>query len=93
VPIVGRIGARSLSGQIDRLVVTPGEVRIVDYKTNRPPPLKAADVPPIYLGQMAAYRATLAAIYPGRRVRCALLWTDGPSLLELPEDLLDRHAP
>jgi ATP-dependent helicase/nuclease subunit A len=92
-PIVGRIGGRILSGQIDRLVVTAGEVRIIDYKTNRPPPLKVADVPPIYLSQMAAYRATLAAVYPGRRVRCALLWTDGPSLLELPEDLLDRHAP
>jgi ATP-dependent helicase/nuclease subunit A len=92
-PIVGRVGTRLLSGQIDRLVVAAGEVRIIDYKTNRPPPLRAADVPPIYLAQMAAYRAVLAAVYPGRRVRCALLWTDGPSLLELPEDLLDHHAP
>jgi ATP-dependent helicase/nuclease subunit A len=92
-PIVGRVGTRLLSGQIDRVVVTAGEVRIIDYKTNRPPPLKAADVPPIYLRQMAAYRAVLAAVCPGRRVRCALLWTDGPSLLELPEDLLARYAP
>ena len=28
-----------------------------------------------------------------RRLRCALLWTDGPKLMELPPDLLDRHGP
>src|SRR5262249_31718759 len=38
VAVVGRLGSRVLSGQIDRLVVTPGEVMIVDYKSNRPPP-------------------------------------------------------
>ena len=76
--IVGRVGARTLSGQIDRLVVTEREVTIIDYKTNRPPPLKAEDTPPIYIRQMAAYRAALAAIYPAHRIRCALLWTDAP---------------
>jgi ATP-dependent helicase/nuclease subunit A len=37
-PVVGRVGNRILSGQIDRLLVTGDQVRIVDYKTNRPPP-------------------------------------------------------
>ena len=46
-----------------------------------------------YLAQMAAYRQVLAAIYPGRTIRCCLLWTDGPSLMELPGELLDKHAP
>ena len=34
-----------VSGQIDRLVVTPGEVLIVDYKTNYAPPGAAAEAP------------------------------------------------
>ncbi|HET8727282.1 MAG TPA: double-strand break repair helicase AddA [Alphaproteobacteria bacterium] len=92
-PIVGLIRGKALSGQIDRLLVTDEEVLIVDYKTHRPPPLDEAMVPGIYLRQMAAYRAALAGIYPGRRVVCALLWTDGPRLMPLSETLLDRHAP
>jgi ATP-dependent helicase/nuclease subunit A len=92
-PLVGRIGSRVISGQIDRLVVTPESVLILDYKTNRPPPLAVEAVPPIYVRQMAAYRAAMADVYPGRRLRCALLWTDGPTLMELPEELLDRHGP
>ncbi|MEN3953328.1 double-strand break repair helicase AddA [Iodidimonas sp. SYSU 1G8] len=93
VPVTGLLGTRAISGQIDRLAVTEDAVMIVDYKTNRPPPLCAEDVPPLYLGQMAAYRDLLRRIYPGRPVRCALLWTDGPSLMTLPDALLDPHAP
>ncbi|MCH8488475.1 MAG: UvrD-helicase domain-containing protein [Oceanicaulis sp.] len=78
-----------INGQIDRLVVTGHEILIVDYKTNRPPPANAEDVPLTYLAQMAAYRALLQGLHKGRPVRCALLWTDGPRLMELPESLLD----
>jgi predicted dehydrogenase len=93
VPVVGLVGGRALSGQIDRLVVTPDSVLVVDYKTNRPPPASIDSVPRAYLVQMAAYRAALRLVYPGRTVRCALLWTEGPKLMELPPATLDRHAP
>ena len=89
ISIVGRAGARLVSGQIDRLLVTDTDVLAIDYKTNRPPPARAAETPAIYLRQMAAYRSLLVALYPGRRVACALLWTDGPRLMPLPESLLD----
>lgn len=79
----------TVNGQIDRLVVTDCEVLIVDYKTNRPPPTDPAKVAAIYLGQMAAYRALLRMLHPAKPVRCALLWTDGPRLMELPGTLLD----
>ena len=82
-----------LSGQIDRLAVTEAEVLAVDYKTGRTPPEEAAATPAAYLRQMAAYRAGLRAIYPCHRVRCALLWTEGPRLMPLADALLDRHAP
>jgi ATP-dependent helicase/nuclease subunit A len=71
------------------LVVTDHEVLIVDYKTNRPPPTQVEDVPRAYLAQMAAYRALLQGLHPNKPVRCALLWTDAPRLMELPGDRLD----
>lgn len=93
VPLTGLAGQSVVSGQVDRLLVTGDRVLVVDYKTNRPPPASAADVAPIYLRQMAAYRALLREIYPDRRVDCALLWTDAPRLMPLPEALLDVHSP
>jgi ATP-dependent helicase/nuclease subunit A len=93
VPVVALLGGRALAGQIDRLVVAADEVMIVDYKTLRPPPRDEAAVPAAYLDQLAAYRAAIAAIYPGRQVRCALLWTEGPRLMPVSSGLLDRHAP
>jgi ATP-dependent helicase/nuclease subunit A len=99
VPIVaelpdpsGRSLPLRLNGQIDRLAVTPVEVLIVDYKTNRVPPIDVADVPIAYLVQLAAYRAALADIYPGRRLRAALLWTAAPRLMEIPAALLDGYG-
>ncbi len=91
--ITGRVGDRAVSGQIDRLVADGERVLVVDYKSNRPPPTRVADVPVIYLRQLAAYRALLAQIYVGRRIDCALLWTDGPLWMEIPADLLDAHMP
>src|SRR5205085_3173487 len=81
VPVVGLIEGQALSGQIDRLVVTPERVLIVDYKTLRPPPATEGEVPAIYLRQLATYQAALARIYPDRPVACALLWTEGPRLM------------
>ena len=93
-PIVGELrGGLVISGQIDRLLVTPSEVLIVDYKTNRPAPHSVAEIPQPYLRQMAAYRAALGKIYPGKSIRCALLWTEGPRLMALPEGLLDGLSP
>ncbi|MFX8180227.1 hypothetical protein ABTK97_20110, partial [Acinetobacter baumannii] len=42
-----------------------------------------------YVAQLAAYRLALAAIYPGKTVRAALLWTEGPLLMEIPASALD----
>ena len=80
-----------ISGQIDRLVVEDDRVLIIDYKTNRPPPANAEGVAEAYLAQMAAYRALLQEIYPGKHIESALLWTHEARLMPLPNDLLD-HA-
>ena len=88
VSVSGRLGEHVISGRIDRLAVSENEVLVVDYKTNRKPPAQAAEVPALYLRQMAAYCALLGAIYPGHTVRCALLWTDSPRLMPLGAELL-----
>jgi ATP-dependent helicase/nuclease subunit A len=93
VPVVGLIDGQALSGQIDRIVVTPERVLIVDYKSVRPPPATPDSVAAPYLRQLATYRAALRLIYPDRPVECALLWTAAPSLMPIDAALLDRHAP
>ena len=92
-PIAGRLGGQLVTGQVDRLVVSPDRVLVLDYKTNRPPPATAEAVAPLYLRQMAAYRAVLRQAFPGRAVDCALVWTYGARLMPLPGELLDEHLP
>jgi ATP-dependent helicase/nuclease subunit A len=87
IPITGLVNGRALSGQIDRLLVTDKEIWIIDYKTNRPPPIDTSNVPEIYKRQMLAYGAALRSIYPGRAMRAFLLWTDGPVLMPIALDL------
>jgi ATP-dependent helicase/nuclease subunit A len=91
VPIVGRLkgGTLAVSGQVDRLAVTGDSVLIADYKTNRSAPCRLADVPPAYIDQLALYRAVLGQLYPDKSIRAALVWTDVPDLMEIPEANLD----
>ncbi|GEO82585.1 double-strand break repair helicase AddA [Pararhodospirillum oryzae] len=92
VPLVGRLGSYVVSGQVDRLLVEPGRVLVADYKTNRPPPARVEDVERGVLRQMAAYRAVLRRVFPGRSVEGVLIWTDGPRVMPLPDALLDAAA-
>ncbi len=94
VSIVGRLERLAaapalVSGQIDRLVVTPSEVLIIDFKTNHAPPSRLAEVPEAYVRQLALYRAVLARLYPERPIRAALLWTETPELMEISAPALD----
>ncbi len=96
VPIVGRVAIANrapafVSGQIDRLVVTPDEILIVDFKTNQAPPRTAAEAPQTYVRQLALYRALLGKLYPQRRLRAALLWTETTELMEISAPALDAE--
>ena len=93
VPIVGRIsrsGAEPLgiAGQVDRLSVGSESVLIADYKTDSVVPRNLEDVPH-YVTQLALYRAVLARLYPDKAVRAALVFTNGPVLLEIPGASMD----
>jgi ATP-dependent helicase/nuclease subunit A len=80
----------AVSGRVDRLLVQPDRVLVVDFKTNRPAPARIEDADPAYLTQMAVYAAVLAEIFPGRRIEAALVWTDGPKLMPVPENIVTQ---
>lgn len=91
-PIAGIINGQPIAGVIDRLLVTNDAVLIVDYKSNRPPPATADATPVEYLAQMAVYRDLAAQAFPGRDVKAALLWTEAPRLVALPDNLIAPHS-
>ncbi|HEY2662313.1 MAG TPA: double-strand break repair helicase AddA [Caulobacteraceae bacterium] len=78
----------AISGRIDRLVVEPGRVLVVDYKTNRPAPRRIEEADRAYRVQMALYWAVLSEVFPGRRIEAALVWTDGPKLMPVSEKII-----
>ena len=80
----------AISGRIDRLVVLQDRVLVADFKTNRPSPGRIEDADPAYLRQMAIYAAVLEDVFEGRRIEPALVWTDGPKLMAVPENLWRR---
>ncbi|MFN7177482.1 MAG: PD-(D/E)XK nuclease family protein, partial [Thermaurantiacus sp.] len=93
VAVAGLIGGVPVSGRIDRLLVTEEHFLFLDFKTGRRVPASAEAVPEPVLRQMAAYRALLADVFPGRRAEAALLYTEAPKLILLPGKLMDAHPP
>jgi ATP-dependent helicase/nuclease subunit A len=92
-PVAAVVDGLVVSGTVDRLVVTPDLLRIVDFKTGRRVPAGVADIPAYHLRQMSAYAAALAVVFPGRAIEAALLYTAGPTLHALPTELLAAHKP
>ena len=88
VPLAATVGGQVVAGTADRLLVEKDRVLVVDFKTARRPPAGLTDMPQSTLRQMAAYVAALEAIYPGRRVEAAVLYTQTPQLVPIPADVL-----
>ncbi len=83
----GNGGTIEVTGRIDRLRVTADAVLVVDFKTGAGRP--AGETPPAYLRQMALYRSVLRDLFPDLPVRVFLIWTGGPTITELPADMLE----
>ncbi len=89
VPIVGALAdGRRVAGAIDRLAMGETEILALDFKTDRPASMESGRIPMAYVSQMAAYAAVLRQAFPGRAVRCAILWTEAPKLMEIPAEML-----
>ena len=71
-----------VAGTVDRLLVEPHRVSVIDFKTGRVPSSQAA-IPASHVAQMSAYSRALQVIFPGRQIRAALLYTSGPALFDL----------
>ena len=68
---IAYVNARGEMKRIDRLVEFDDEVWVLDYKTGA-----SADPAP-YRAQLSEYCSAMQAVYPGKTVRCAVLFTDG----------------
>jgi ATP-dependent helicase/nuclease subunit A len=95
VPMLARASKNgapiTIAGRIDRLVVEPGKVTIVDYKSDASVPHGPEAVPKAYLTQLGLYAAIAGLLFPGLAVEAKILWTSRESLMNLPPDLL-RNA-
>ncbi|TLG72191.1 double-strand break repair helicase AddA [Methylocystis sp. B8] len=73
-----------VSGRIDRIAETANEAFIAEFKTGRP----RAKIEGAHLRQLALYRAAVAPLFPGKRLRCFLIFTQNASVLEADQSAL-----
>jgi ATP-dependent helicase/nuclease subunit A len=79
---------RTLAGSIDRLIIAPDRVQIVDYKSNALIPDRPEAVPEGILRQLGAYAEMISQIYPDRRIDTAVLWSRGPTLMQIDPEIV-----
>ena len=82
-----------ITGRVDRLLIEDDRVRLIDFKTGRHVPQSEGEVTTPILRQMAHYVAALESIFAPRKVEAALLYTNGPSMIELSAEILAPHKP
>ncbi len=92
-PIAAVVEGVVVSGTVDRLVVAPDRVRVIDFKTGRRAPDTLADVPIYHLRQMGGLCRGAGRDLPDRAIEAALLYSAGPVLYPLPPELLAAHKP
>ncbi|MFO1103874.1 MAG: double-strand break repair helicase AddA [Methylocystis sp.] len=73
-----------VSGRIDRVAETASEALIAEFKTGRP----RGKIEDAHLRQLALYRAAVAPLFPGKRLRCFLIYTQNASVFEAEETAL-----
>jgi ATP-dependent helicase/nuclease subunit A len=93
VPLAALVGDTVITGRVDRLVIEPGLVRLIDFKTGRSVPDDEQGVIVPYLRQMAHYVAALETIFPDSTVEASLLYTHAPRLITLSDAVLAHHKP
>ncbi|MCQ8184708.1 double-strand break repair helicase AddA [Parvularcula maris] len=86
VSIQGEIGGQTISGEIDRLLVTDQKVILAEFKTTRWVPESSADIPRAHRQQTELYAQLLRRLFPSRAVQPLLVYTAGPTVFELHEE-------
>ncbi|HTH28322.1 MAG TPA: double-strand break repair helicase AddA, partial [Sphingobium sp.] len=92
-PIAATVEGLVITGTIDRMVIEPDRVLVVDFKTGLRLPDDADALPASHVRQMAAYAAALAVIFPDRRIEAGLLYTAAPRLFMIDPERLAAMKP
>jgi len=77
------LGGARIHGEIDRLLISPTRILVVDFKSNAIVPITNDAVPDELLRQLGAYCAALEQIFPNHTVETAILWTRTATLMTL----------
>jgi ATP-dependent helicase/nuclease subunit A len=83
VPIIGESNGKIVSAQLDRLIILPEKIMIVDFKTNRPAAANVATTPDVYKKQLATYADLIAKIYGNLPIETYILWTNETRLMRV----------
>ena len=76
LPLLYRQEGRTVHGTIDRLLLEERRITLLDYKTHRSAtPATVAALAEGYRPQMELYAAGVRRLWPGRELRCLLLFT------------------
>jgi len=81
VAIEYRSGKKTVYGIIDRLLVGPEQLYLVDYKTHRLEQNSAAQLVEQYRQQLALYREGLKRLWPEHKIHSFLLLTESATLM------------
>jgi ATP-dependent helicase/nuclease subunit A len=88
MPFALPLEKRDVVGVMDRVLISPDTIHIVDFKSNRVVPQSVADVPDGLILQLALYHLAARRIWPDRDVRASFLWTHDASVTEIPHSIL-----
>jgi ATP-dependent helicase/nuclease subunit A len=91
VPIMGQIPEldnMNVSGQIDRMVITDTQILLADYKTDKDLS-KDTPLPEQYVLQMALYQSACKHIYPNKTIKCFIIATAKPDIIEIDTMMLN----
>ena len=83
VPIVGEVEGKIISAQLDRLIILPHKIMVVDFKTKRPAAKNLAETPLAYVNQLNTYAKLVQKIYSGKPVETYILWTNETRLMRV----------
>ena len=83
VAISGEVDGKIVSAQLDKLLILPDKIIIVDFKTNRPPAQNLMFTPKVYIDQLTTYAKLLKKIYPNHVIETYILWTNEARLMQV----------
>jgi ATP-dependent helicase/nuclease subunit A len=81
-------GGGTLAGSIDRVVIGPDRILVIDYKSNALIPDQPDGIPEGILRQLGAYAHMVAQVYPDRRIETAVLWTRTAQLMPVSPEIV-----